>query len=518
MVDDLKIIKKNYGEDMMHFCRDNFSTILETNGALSKIMLDNFYPNKDLYRDIKGNIWDEWHLWDDCISFKNYIYDIFDVNQREEIITGKTPEELLKSVGYTLYECKTEEDIQKFKKYYTKGEELCTFNGGRLNSCYVFFAVKDNVDEIKRENFKNPERQDQYGTSVISIQFHKDKSNSLSIKNRYNHSVSNPDATFSNNLDNIVEGLTNSFEKYFGFKQRYRNKDFELKNYVRANDAKLYKYNIERNNIYYCPDNIIIDNFEVHKYPKEEYIVMNYFILDLVDKEIYLCDWLLEDTFIDLFKNIEKVDIHNDKESKTKIVKIKTSDCGTSYIVLDKNNNIIKFANDTIERIEYCFLYINDNLEELSLPNVKEIGDDFMFSTKSLKEINLPSVEHVGGGFMKNNKLEKVYLPKVISIGPESLRRSNLLKEIYLPNLEMAGDEFLLHASNLEKASFPKLKKLGKNALYNCKRLRQFDAPNLKVNEGDFLKNNNYSNNNRFEIMIEKIRNKHKPRQKELKK
>ena len=31
--------------------------------------------------------------------------------------------------------------------------------------------------------------------------------------------------------------------------------------YTVAEDGKYYKYNYEINNIYYCPDNIIIDNF-----------------------------------------------------------------------------------------------------------------------------------------------------------------------------------------------------------------------------------------------------------------
>ena len=82
-----------------------------------------------------------------------------------------------------MYECKTESDIQEFRKYYAPGEELCTFNGGRLNRCHVFFAVKKNVDQITRTNFLNPQRQDEYGTSVISIQFTRGKPNILSIKN-----------------------------------------------------------------------------------------------------------------------------------------------------------------------------------------------------------------------------------------------------------------------------------------------------------------------------------------------
>lgn len=44
--------------------------------------------------------------------------------------------------GYILYECKTKEDIQKFKKYYHENEELCTFNDNRLDKCHVFLQLK----------------------------------------------------------------------------------------------------------------------------------------------------------------------------------------------------------------------------------------------------------------------------------------------------------------------------------------------------------------------------------------
>jgi len=217
---------------MMHLCRELFSTILETEGVLSKILLDKFEPTRLLYNDIIENELEE--------KFKNYIYSIFDSTfRKEEVIIDKTPSELMSDAGYILYECKSESDIQNFKKYYKPGEELCTFNGGRLNRCHVYFAVKKNVNEIKRENFKNPQRQDLYGTSVISIQFTKDQSHTLSIKNRYNHTVSNPDATFSNNLDNIIPGLTDSFEKYYDMKQQFRSDSFQIPGYVMANDGNI---------------------------------------------------------------------------------------------------------------------------------------------------------------------------------------------------------------------------------------------------------------------------------------
>ena len=107
-------------------------------------------------------MYDDIEKEDKLEEFKNYIYSLIDVENNMERIEHRTPKELLNEAGYDFYECKTEEDIQSFKKYYSKGEELCTFRGGRLEKCHVFFAVKKNVDEIRREDFSTPKRQDEY--------------------------------------------------------------------------------------------------------------------------------------------------------------------------------------------------------------------------------------------------------------------------------------------------------------------------------------------------------------------
>lgn len=52
---DLKIIKKKFGENMMKLSRELFPTLLEEEGLLSGILLDNFNPSKTLYGDIKKN-------------------------------------------------------------------------------------------------------------------------------------------------------------------------------------------------------------------------------------------------------------------------------------------------------------------------------------------------------------------------------------------------------------------------------------------------------------------------------
>lgn len=148
MNDELKKIKKKYGENMMHLCRKLFPTLLEKEGLLFSLLESNFSFSKYLYQDIIDH-----HLE---IDFKDYIYYVANLQHERKIATTKTPRELLSKVGYELYECHTEEEIQYFRKYYAPGEEICTFIiGNRLKVCHVFFAVKKNVDEIKRKDFKN---------------------------------------------------------------------------------------------------------------------------------------------------------------------------------------------------------------------------------------------------------------------------------------------------------------------------------------------------------------------------
>ena len=328
---ELKKIKKLYGEKFMHLCRNLFPTILEQEGLLTEILTSSFSTNsRTIYEDIMQNGLED--------KFKNYIYNKVDVEKdKPEIIEEKTPYELMEEAGYDLYEC-TEEDIQKFKKYYKKGEELCTFKGGRLNRCVVFWAVKKDAKDIKRKDFKNPKREDEYGTSVMGIQFNKTGKCTVSIKNRYNHTVNNPDATYGNDLDKIIPGLEKSFATLLQKKHRLELnstniENFHLPGYTVANDGKYYKFNMERNGIYYCPGNIIIENGEPKQLENPEaQILMDYFILDMKNKTIKLYDDKRDkDGFIDYFENLEETD------AKIKIEKNKEK--GTRKITIQKKQD-----------------------------------------------------------------------------------------------------------------------------------------------------------------------------------
>lgn len=425
MTEDLKIIKKKYGEDMMHLCRDLFPSLLEKRGLLSQILLNNFHENHYLCQDIVVNNLE--------YDFKNFIYSFVDVENNFVMRSDKTPSELLREAGYILYECKSEEDMNKFKKYYAPGEELCSFWLNRLESSFVFFAVKENVDDIKREDFKKPKRQDLYGTSVISIQFTKDDAHTLSIKNRYNHSVNDPDATFSNNLDNIIPGLTDSFARIYGLEQRFFNKKLDIPGYVKARDGKYYKYNFEFNNIYYCPDNIIVDNFEVKEYAHEKYVIMDYFVLDLVNKKIRVYDEFIRDSLPDTIRDIVKISIINEGENKRIII---ITENGDIQIIINKYNQIIGLTNNIVKVVGDNFLRHNKTLEQIDLANAEVIGDYFLYS---------------------NNSMLTIYLPKVKVIGNNFMNFTTVLKSVNFPELESVGRCFLMMNNNLEELNAPRL-------------------------------------------------------------
>lgn len=498
---DLKIIKKYYGEAMMHYCRNNFSTIIDYPNKLSEIFLNKIHPTKTIFEDLKNaNL---------LAQFKNYIYTLYDVSKTtttekktSEMTKVKTPKELLDEAGYKFYECKTEEDIQQFKKYYARNEQLCTFRGNRLASSYVFWAVKKNVDEIKRENYPNPEREDEYGTSVISIQFTRNKYHYLSIKNRYNHKVNNPDATFHNNLDEIIPGLTDSFAKYYKMYQYQEKNPFEIPNYVRALDGKLYKYNMEINNVYYCPGNVIIDNFEVKKYDKERYLIVDYFIIDMKTKEIKLYDPNLKDSTSDSISKIQKISITKNKDYNQKNLVLTTIDKQVS-ITINNDNQLIYYKDNQTSIIKSNFLTKAHFLQKIELDNVQLIEDNFLKEALSLEEIYLPKVKVVGDDFLRNSRnLLKIILPQVEIVGKCFALDGVKVKEVLMNNLELADVSFLRYNNALTQLSLPNLKVITDAFLYDNKILSSIYLPNLEKIGKDFL----YQNNSLISLILPKIK------------
>ena len=119
---DLINIKDKFGEKMMHLCRKQFSTILEEDGKLFKLLSDNFAYSKFLYYDIMDNSLED--------TFVNYIYGLLEPLGELPIVPEST-KELLDRCGYDLYECNTCEEVNSFSRYYAHAEKICTFRRNR---------------------------------------------------------------------------------------------------------------------------------------------------------------------------------------------------------------------------------------------------------------------------------------------------------------------------------------------------------------------------------------------------
>ena len=506
---DFQILKKNYGENFAKFCRANFSTILEEEGLLSRLIEDNFAPNKSLYDDLVHQ--------SQCEPFINFIYDLTDsIRLIDYKKVKETPEELMKKAGYSLYKCKNNQDVLSFKKYYASGEEICTFRDpNRIHNNHIFFAVKDNVDQIKRYNFKNPTRQDEYGTSVISIQIDK-AFGKVSIKNRYNHTVINPDATFGNNLDNIIQGLTNSFIQHYDIPVSNSQEEFDLDGYVLVgDDVKWYKFNIDLGNIYYCPNNIIIKDDCIFQFDKNRYLLMDHFLIDKENKTLinlaeykikiknnqqnailtpdnfsleYKKDNYYYDSFPYNYKKIEKIEVTKTVNGQKQIAI--TNNGNVSFITVDKNNRIIKYKNDYIEEIGESFFYESMYLKSFSAQNLKKIANNFCFYAENLTHFDAPELEIIGDDFLYSSNTVNIRLPKVKKVGRDFMCGGTSLKSISAPRLENVEYGFLRDNLALESLSLPNLQYADKDFLYSNDSLTEVKLPRLKETKSNFLFNN----------------------------
>lgn len=167
------------------------------------------------------------------------------------IIRETTQEEIVedfKKAGYDTIIFDDEEKIAECKKYYAAGEVICTYNNlaGRMSQYHMLIAIKKDIDKIQRS--KTPQREDEYGTSILNIQIAKNGSH-MSIKNRYNHTVRECDSTLNNNLDLLVPGLQAKVLGYYNIASINKNKNY-YKNIVNINGVYL-KYVTEVGNVYF---------------------------------------------------------------------------------------------------------------------------------------------------------------------------------------------------------------------------------------------------------------------------
>ncbi len=424
------------------------------------------------------------------------IREIYKEKIDSEYQTDKNPLELLSEKGYDAFVVTNEAEKNSIRKYYRPGEEICTFRDPvRHKNYYMIHAVKRGADKIKPSD--NPERDDEYGTSVISIQIAK-TGGFISIKNRYNHTVNNPDATFNNNPDNIIRGLTNSLKDYF-------NVDFNVSNSVlpdnfrMVNDQLVY-FDHEINNTYFG-SNYYFSGSTITKLKTSYERMLDYFVLDERTGEVKdiagtrdsACHILQEK-----FRN-KKISIQQHPDNKherriyadgvyvlsvengaiTELDLSGVKNTGENFLMYNKK--LRKLYAPDLEVANNYFLSNNEQLTQVDFPKLRVAGHWFLRKNRLISSFNAPYLESVHSCFLEENLgLEKLYLPSLRELGDYSLKQNVVLSRFFAPKLEIFGPVSLISNERLTELSLPCLREMGSGSLSNNRSLRYFNAPNLE--------------------------------------
>jgi hypothetical protein len=422
-----------------------------------------------------------------------------------------TPEELSSKAGYVFHRNEKPEDVMVFKKDFANGEVLCTYNDveGRMYDNFVFWLRRKNAETVlhaedltqeylqegqsegailwreyldnkglKKEdgsyNIENltASRQDPYGTSSMSVQIRK-SNGSISIKNRYNHTVSNPDATFSNDLNNVVDGLHDAVYNIEGVPKE--KKEMRLPEFIVRDDKDRYfKYDREIAGVY-ISKNGYKDNSGIHVIDKSTQKMLDNFLIDAKNKTAEA----IAGSSRNLIDNINKITFDKDA------IKIQSDRGSLNFTLVD---GVPKKLNGDITVLPDKFLYVNESLTTVDLPSVTNIGKDFLWYNKSIDNINLPSVVNIDDEFLYSNaELKNIDLPKVVTIGNEFLRRNTNLENINIPSTMIIGSQFLQYSEKLKNIDLPNVEYIGYDFLYNNNELKTIDLPKLKTISDAFL-------------------------------
>ncbi|MBQ4472238.1 MAG: hypothetical protein II942_03240 [Alphaproteobacteria bacterium] len=369
-----------------------------------------------------------------------YLESLKDI-QIEAQTVCKDPITLLSEAGYDAYYADTLEKQNAIQRYFAPGEELCTFRDPeRFQHYYIINAIRKDVDKIKREDFRGKERrEDKYGTSVISIQILKN-GGFISIKNRYNHTVQNPDNTFNSNPDRIIRGLADSIRHHF-------HVDFSSRaaalpnNYILLNCHQVVRYNLEANNVYFG-DGFYVKDGDLHPIDTDKEILMDQFLFNMKDKTIIdVADEHIRGGFgeIDCFLRVFP------KEIKGKNV----------HITKDKNGYHLFADKEEILTIK------DGRITAVNLPTTQKIGDNFLFRADEISSFTAPQLKEVKDGFLGHT-------PKLLYLR--------------LPSLQKTGKAFLIDASYLRVLSVPRLTTIEPFFLKRVSWLGLLDAPKLRWN------------------------------------
>lgn len=422
----------------------------------------------------------------------------------EAALNPGDPFKLLHQAGYEFVEYADTLDKQNaIAKYFRDGEKLCTFRDPvRYQNYYIINAAKANADKISPA--AQPERQDEYGTSVISIQMRK-SGGFISIKNRYNHTVANPDNTFGSNPDNIILGLAAALRARFDVE--WHMPETAVPDGYAMFGPHIIKYHNEVNNCYFG-EYFYEKHGQIYEIDKNSQVLMDYMLLDL--KTGRVTDLAgANDDFANAFNTAtmgKKITVTGRAPNQTILVD------GRPTIVLF-NGQIKELYMPTLVNIGNDFLRYNHILDTLDLPNLTHVADNmlehntrvsnidmprlnvvgknFLASTQNLTGVNVPQLCHAGNDFLRSAiNVGHLNAANIITVGDYFLGNNQDLSHLDMPNLESAGQSFVFSNTKLRNANFPQLRHASHNFLYATEHISDFHAPKLQNVGNQFMFNN----------------------------
>jgi len=393
----------------------------------------------------------------------------------EETGVYQDPLTLLDAAGYDAYYVTNLEEQNRIQKYYADGEKLCTFHDPhRFENYHIINAVRKDVDQIRREDFRGREkREDEYGTSVLSIQILKE-GGFISIKNRYNHTVNNPDNTFFSNPDLIIPGLANSLRHHF-------NTDFSSQksqlphNYTLVND-QIVHIHCEKDNIYFG-SNFYVKDGVIHQL-KDHEIMLDSHIFDMRTKTLSYPGAGPSDTKTEEDTEFKKAFL---KEIEGHKVILKKDKDGQHLFIRKEGEK------DPAKDVE--ILTVKDGaITALNLPTTTEIGNAFLCDNKALTSFTAPHLTSIGDNCIGSNRIKSLNLPALKTIGDYSFEGTDGLESLELPALTRIGHDCFSDI-DAESLSLPALTEMGDFCFEFAPELKTLNLPALKKMEVGCLKN-----------------------------
>lgn len=385
---------------------------------------------------------------------------------------GQSPFELLKKAGYNAFYVDSLKKQLSIKKYFNRETVLCTFRDeDRFKRYHIIYCIKEGAEKLKPA--QNPMREDEYATSVMSIQILK-SGGFLKITNRYNHLVDNPDNTFNSNPDRIVPGLCSALENYF--KDITIVRDLSIPEGYIFFQNKLLKTNEEILN-FFVGENYYIDNGEFVKIDKDKELIIDNYVFNLKTREFKkIINRIPTGQLVYLLKD----------ELSNKALQIKSGKRGYKALfadgvkILETTEGWLTFLNlPHAKELKTDFIKFERFLKYLFVPKVQKIEDDCLVYNRALKHLHLPVVQTIGAKFlMMNEVLESFSAPLLRRMGRFCLHKTSL-KSVILPSVEYMEEDCFGEAMSMQKFIAPNLRFSEAGLLWRCSKLKYFYAPKL---------------------------------------